>query len=136
MPSPRWFWQKSALHFGTNALYGYHRDELYYLASGDHPAFGLCRLPASDADTRPPLQDANAVARQLAVDVADCLWPSVVGASLVVLAALIARELGGGRRAQILAALAAVTSLLVARLQLAVPDGPLRFDELWWIATI
>jgi hypothetical protein len=41
------------------------------------------------------------------------LVPSVVGAILVVLVALIARELGGGRAAQILTAVCAATSLLL-----------------------
>jgi Ferritin-like len=36
---------KLALHLVTNAQYGYHRDELYYLASGNHPAFGYVDYP-------------------------------------------------------------------------------------------
>jgi 4-amino-4-deoxy-L-arabinose transferase-like glycosyltransferase len=58
----------------------------------------------------------------------------VVGASLVVLVAVIARELGGGRRAQVLAALAAATSLLLLGTNWLFQT--VTFDELWWIATI
>ena len=36
---------KLALHLATNGQYGYHRDELYYLASSNHPAFGYVDYP-------------------------------------------------------------------------------------------
>lgn len=79
--------------------YGYHGDELYFLAAGRHLAWGY-------ADQPPMLP---LLARAM-----DTLFPgSVVGLRLpavlftglgVVVAALTARELGGGRRAQIMAA--------------------------------
>src|SRR6516162_10315265 len=59
---------------------------------------------------------------------------SVVGAGLVLLIALIARELGGSRRAQILSALAAATSLLLLASNWLFQT--VTFDELWWIATL
>jgi hypothetical protein len=31
---------KLAIHAATSGNYGFHRDELYYLASGRHPALG------------------------------------------------------------------------------------------------
>jgi hypothetical protein len=120
---------KLALHLATNAQYGYHRDELYYLASGYHPALGYVDFP--------PLTPM--LARLDAQLLGNSPWtlrllPSVVGASLVVLTALIARELGGGRRAQILAALAAATSLLLLGSNWLFQT--VTFDELWWIATL
>ena len=120
---------KLALHLGTNGLYGYHRDELYYLASGYHPAFGYVDYP--------PLTPM--LARLDSQLLGNSPWmlrllPSLVGASLVVLIALIARELGGGRRAQILAALAAATSLLLLGTNWLFQT--VTFDELWWIASI
>src|SRR5450759_1339179 len=34
-----------ALHLATNGTLGFHTDELYYLASGRHPAFGYVDFP-------------------------------------------------------------------------------------------
>jgi predicted membrane-bound mannosyltransferase len=34
-----------ALHLATNGILGFHIDELYYLASGRHPAFGYVDFP-------------------------------------------------------------------------------------------
>lgn len=79
--------------------YGYHGDELYFVAAGHHLSWGY-------AD-QPPLVPLIALAM-------DTLFPnSVVGLRLpsilltgagVVLAALTAREFGGARKAQVLAA--------------------------------
>jgi len=85
--------------------YGWHRDELYYLASARHPALGYVDYP--------PV--APMIARLVQVVapgslVALRLTSVLAGALVVVLAALIARELGGGRRAQVLAALTVVIS--------------------------
>ncbi|WP_235998778.1 ArnT family glycosyltransferase [Qaidamihabitans albus] len=79
--------------------YGYHGDELYFVSAGRHLAWGY-------AD-QPPLVPLLAL-------LMDTLFPnSVVGLRLpavlftglgIVVAALTARELGGGRRAQVLTA--------------------------------
>jgi hypothetical protein len=34
-----------AIHTATNGNYGYHGDELYYIASGHHLAFGYVDYP-------------------------------------------------------------------------------------------
>jgi Dolichyl-phosphate-mannose-protein mannosyltransferase len=101
-----------ALHLAAANVYGLFIDELYFLACGEHLAFGYVDMP--------PLTAAQAwLARVLFGDsmLAIRLFPALAGAGLVLLAGALARELGGRRFAQGLAALAAATApgdLLVA----------------------
>lgn len=82
--------------------YGYHRDELYFRMLAEDPAWGYV--------DQPPLTPLLAGA---AVDVlGDHVWALRVPAALLlgvlaVLLALLARELGGGRTAQVVASLGA-----------------------------
>jgi 4-amino-4-deoxy-L-arabinose transferase-like glycosyltransferase len=105
--------------------YGIHRDELLYLAMGRH-----LRLLAMDF---PPFIALLAeVTRML---LGDALWairlgPAVAHALLAFLAAAMARELGGGRGAQGLAAGAVVASPLFLRA--GTLFQPVVFDQLWW----
>ena len=88
--------------------YGYFRDELYYLACSDHLAWGYV--------DHPPLSIAIlAVVRRLFGDSLHALrFPAALaGAILVVLTARMARRLGGGRSAQVTAALAAALAPVV-----------------------
>jgi len=91
-----------ALHLTTAQGYGIFRDELYYLACASHLDFGYVDHPplsiAVLAGWRTLFGDGLAALRFL---------PAVAGSATVFLTGLIARELGGGRAAQILAALAA-----------------------------
>ena len=85
--------------------YNYFRDELYYIACSDHPAFGYV--------DQPPLSIAILWAsRHLLGDslYAIRFLPALMGASVVFLAALMSRKLGGGRFAQTLAALSVVAA--------------------------
>jgi len=90
---------KCALSFAFAGRYGWHRDELYYAVAGRH-------LQGGYVDFAPVTALLSAAARMLFG------WSLVgfrslailAGAATVVLAALIARELGGGRRAQVVAA--------------------------------
>src|SRR6185312_10998738 len=84
----------------TVTRYGYHRDELYFRLLGDHPAWGYV--------DQPPL--VPLAGRASTALFGDSLWalrlPAIaMAAVLVVLLALLARELGGGATAQTLAAL-------------------------------
>ena len=96
---------KLLIHLPAMTRYGYFRDELYYLASTEHLAFGYV--------DHPPLSIAILAAnRWLLGDSLPALrWlPAVSGAVMVFVTGLIARQMGGGRRAQALAALAVIVA--------------------------
>jgi hypothetical protein len=85
--------------------YGYFRDELYYIACSKHLAFGYVDQPPLSllilAISRWVLGDSLQAIR---------LLPSLAGAAVVMIAALTARRLGGGRFAQGLASLSVVAA--------------------------
>jgi len=104
--------------------YGYHRDELYFIAIGGHPAWGYV--------DQPPLVPLLAHAMDLSGH--SLVWlrvpAAIAGALVVLIAGLIAREFGGGRGAQLLAAAAmAVSSVLVA---VSHTTSTAVFDLLTW----
>jgi hypothetical protein len=88
--------------------YGYHRDELYFLRAGREAAFGYV--------DQPPLTPLLAAAM-------DGLFPgsllalrlpsALMAGAVVVLTGLIAREFGGGRSAQLLAAASMAVSAVL-----------------------
>ncbi|HEV2762674.1 MAG TPA: glycosyltransferase family 39 protein, partial [Pyrinomonadaceae bacterium] len=104
---------KLALHFSFNGNYGYFRDELYYVACGEHLAFGY-------PDHAPLIALVTKVARTLLGDSLFALrfFSAVAGAAKVFLTGLIAVELGGRRFAVLLACLC----VLVAPAYLAVDN--------------
>ena len=89
----------TAVLLALSGRYGPHRDELYFVAAGHHPQWGypdqppLTPLLAAAADTLAP-------GSLLALRLVSAL---IVGA-VVLLTAGLARDLGGGRGAQLLAA--------------------------------
>jgi hypothetical protein len=92
---------KLALHLATASVYGLFIDELYFLACGQHLAWGYVDMP--------PLTAVQAfVARALFGDsqLAIRLFPALAGAATVLVAGAIARALGGRRFAQGLTAFA------------------------------
>ena len=116
-----------ALELAVAGRYGFHRDELYFLACARHLAWGYV--------DQPPF--VPAVAR-IAVAVFGSsvvglrVLPGLAGGVAVVFTACMARELGGGRRAQLLAALAAATSAQVlAAVHLL---STAAFDLFFWSA--
>ena len=92
------------------ARYGPHRDEMYFLRAGREPAFGYV--------DQPPLTPllAHAMDALFGGSLVGLRVPSALMAGLVVLlTGLLAREFGGGRGAQLIAAAStAVSSFLLA----------------------
>lgn len=89
----------------TSTRYGFHRDELYFIVAGSHPAFGY--------PDQPPLVPLLAHAMNALAPGSLFLLrlPSALAsAATTVLAALVAREAGGGRRAQLVASACTATS--------------------------
>jgi 4-amino-4-deoxy-L-arabinose transferase-like glycosyltransferase len=94
-----------ALELAVSARYGFHRDELYFLACARHLTWGFV--------DQPPFVPAVAWAASHLLGTTPTalrLLPALAGGAAVVITALTARELAGGRVAQMLAALAAATS--------------------------
>ena len=91
-----------------SAGYGYHRDELYFLAAGDHLDWGF-----ADQGPLAPLvahlMDAIAPGSLTVLRLPSAL----TAAATVVTTALIAFELGGTRRAQLIAAACAGAASIV-----------------------
>jgi len=118
--------------FLLSGRYGFHRDELYYMVAGRHPAWGY--------DDQPPLAPLWA---GLTETVAHA-WPeplqlmllrlpsTLAVAGVILLTGAIAYEMGGDRRAQLIAALAiAVTPVLAVGGHLL---STTVFDILAWTA--
>lgn len=109
--------------------YGWHRDELYYLASSRHLAFGYVDYP--------PIVPLLAAADQALAPgslVALRVLPALAGAAVLVLTALIARELGASTRAQAWAGLGLMLSLLFLGSDMMFQT--VAFDELVWAVAL
>jgi dolichyl-phosphate-mannose-protein mannosyltransferase len=96
---------KFLLHCYFNNRYGYFRDEFNYMACGDHLAWGYVDQP-------PLIPFLAKICRWLFGDSLRSirLVPALAASAVVVVTAMIARELGGRRFALLLAALAIVVS--------------------------
>jgi hypothetical protein len=118
---------KLLVHLVTTGSFGYSYfvDELYYLACARHLAWGFVDMPplfpAIVAAIHATLGDSLLAVR---------LLPALAGAALVLMTGLMARDLGGRRFAQGIAALA----VLVAPIWLALHsiDTMNALDQLFW----
>jgi len=114
------------VHMAFAGNYGYFRDELYYIVSGtQHLSLGYVDFPPLTAWVAAllyPLTGDSLVS----IHVVSALLEAI----LVFVAGTIARELGGGRRAQLLAA--AATLLTLTFLADASELSPDALDQLWW----
>jgi 4-amino-4-deoxy-L-arabinose transferase-like glycosyltransferase len=114
-----------ALHLWTNAHDNMFRDELYYVAAGQHLAPGYVEYP--------PLV---AMAARLGFDLFGHsvfglrLLPAIAGAAIVLLTGGMVAMLGGGLVSQALAAVAvALDGNFIGGAGLLTMDP---FDQLWW----
>ena len=89
----------SAIHLWVIPNFEYHRDELLYFSQGMHPAFGYVSVPPLTAWIAFVMQSVFGYSL-FAVK----LFPALLGGAMVVLAAQIAKELGGNRYSQLLTA--------------------------------
>lgn len=120
---------KLAVHLLTNASLGFHRDELYYLASARHLALGYVDYPPLT-----PLLARLALTLFGPSVFGLRLFTTLAGVAIVVMAGLIARELGGGRFAQLLAAGAALASPMLLGANWLFQTVTL--DQLAWTAAL
>jgi hypothetical protein len=118
---------KLLLHFYFNAFsyYGYFGEELYFIDLGKHLDWGY-------VDNAPLTMWMGRLSRELMGDSVFALrfFPAIAGALTIVIAGLMARELGGGRFAQGLAALAVLvaTGWLETQNHLCAPAS----EPVWW----
>jgi 4-amino-4-deoxy-L-arabinose transferase-like glycosyltransferase len=116
---------KLILHLVFIQNYGFHRDELLYMALGQHPAFGYWSNP-------PLLGWLSALVQNT---LGGHLWslrlvPALVMSGVVILTGLMAREMKGGRYAQFLAAFIAFFS--PAFLRIGHMFMPVSIDIAFW----
>jgi hypothetical protein len=120
---------KLLLHLLTAARYGIFRDEMYYLACSQHMAWGYV--------DQPPLTVLIAwIGRHLFGEsaLAIRLLPALTGALVVWFTGKLAREMGGGRFAQALAALAVVVVPIYLVLHHWLTDNV--FEHLIWTVCV
>jgi hypothetical protein len=117
---------KLLIQFAGINHYGFFRDELYYMACGEHLAWGYVDQP-------PLIAFVAWLARHLLGPsmVSMRLFPILAGAAVVWLTGILARELGGGRFAQCFAAAA----ILLAPANLAFDSflSMNAFEPLFWL---
>ncbi|HZK72599.1 MAG TPA: glycosyltransferase family 39 protein [Clostridia bacterium] len=94
-----------ALHLATNGTLGFHTDELYYLASGRHPAFGYVDFPPIV-----PLLGRLETGLLGVSPWALRVLPSLLGGFLVALSGAYVRRLGGSLWLQGIALIAAIAA--------------------------
>jgi Dolichyl-phosphate-mannose-protein mannosyltransferase len=115
------------IHLLTNNRYGIHRDELQFLSDARHLDWGFVAYPPFT----PFVERIGLEIFGLSL-VGLRLFSVIAQALAIVVTGLMAQELGGGRLAQITAALVVATS------GLPVFEGTefqySTFDYLWWVA--
>ncbi len=117
-----------AIHLATNGVLGFHIDELYYLDSGRHPAFGYVDFPPIV-----PLLSRLETGLLGVTPWALRLLPALVGGVNVILCGAYVRKLGGSLRLQALALLLGITEPLLLGTWLF---QTVVFDQLAWMLSL
>ncbi len=116
---------KLLIHLATNSIYGFHRDELLYMALGDHLMWGFQEVPPSIAVL------AKLAGTVLGDSVsAYRLFPAMAGMATLLLACLAVIRFGGGYRAVLFTGIALLIS--PAFLRMNTLFQPVAFDVLYW----
>jgi hypothetical protein len=114
------------VHLLTNGRYGFHRDELQVLSDARHLDWGFVPYPPFT-----PFVERISLSTFGVSLVGLRLFSVIANATAIFFTGLMARELGGGRLAQVTAALA------VALSPLPMFEGTefqyTTFDYLWWV---
>ena len=114
-----------AILLAVSARYGFHRDELYFMECARHLQGGYVDQPVLT-----PLI-AWLSLKLFGVSLLGLrMWAALAAWATIIIAGLTAREFGGGRRAQLLTALA--TATMPAVLGADHLFGPTAFDILAW----
>jgi hypothetical protein len=116
----------AALHLATNNRYGFHRDELQFLSDARHLDWGFVPYPP----LTPFLERISLSIFGLSM-LGLRLFSVIAQAAVIVVSGLMARELGGGRLAQVATALAVALSPLP--IFEATEFQYTSFDNLWWV---
>lgn len=127
-----WVWViAGGVTLGLLALasgYGFHRDELYFIVAGRHPALGYVDQPPLT-----PFLTASAAALLGPTPLAIRILPALSAGVVIAMTADMARRFGGGPAAQVTAAVAMATTGLLAVGHLA---STTTFDILAWTVVL
>jgi|HubBroStandDraft_3_1064219.scaffolds.fasta_scaffold19146_2 hypothetical protein len=117
------------LQMATNGRYGYFRDELYFLAAGDHLAWGY-------VDFAPLVALLARASRALLGDSLHAirLLPALAQGAEIVLTGLIARELGGRRFAVFLSCACVLAAPVILGNATRLSMNP--FEPLFWMGCV
>lgn len=119
-----------ALELAVSARYGFHRDELYFIVAGRRAALGYVDQPP----LAPLLTRVSTALFGLSPSAIRVL-PALAGGCSVLVTAATARSLGGGRSAQLLAAVAVACAPVVlasAHLANTTPYDLLAWSVIVW----
>jgi Dolichyl-phosphate-mannose-protein mannosyltransferase len=126
-----WFFAALAvlLQMLTNGRYGYFRDELYYLAAGDHLAWGY-------VDFAPLVALLARASRSLLGHSLHAirLLPALAQGSEILLTGLITRELGGRRFAVLLSCACVLVAPVILGNATRLSMNP--FEPLFWMGCV
>ena len=98
---------RGSIHMATNGRYGFHRDELQFLSDARHLDWGFVPYPPMTAFLERILMSIFGLSL-----IGLRLFSVVAQTVVIIVSGLMARDLGGGRLAQVASALAVALSPL------------------------